>query len=132
MKLRKGQQLKSELFSGRFRCENFVKHLFTYVAGLGSNWCHLQAPHFYFVLVLGSTLNMRDIFYRQVNQKSFSVFLSASRVRHLCFLVDPGSAVALVVDDLTLLEPESDLLLGVLDAVGTVANVAADLWKIPC
>jgi hypothetical protein len=29
--------------------------------------------------------------------------------------------------DLTLLEPESDLLLGVLDAVGAVADVAADI-----
>ena len=33
----------------------------------------------------------------------------------------------LVADDLTLLEPESDFLLGVLDAVGTVADVAADV-----
>lgn len=29
--------------------------------------------------------------------------------------------------DLTLLEPESNLLLGVLDAVGAVADVAADI-----
>jgi hypothetical protein len=29
--------------------------------------------------------------------------------------------------DLTLLEPESDFLLGVLDAVGAVADVAADI-----
>lgn len=29
--------------------------------------------------------------------------------------------------DLTLLEPEGDLLLGVLDAVGTVADVASDV-----
>lgn len=33
----------------------------------------------------------------------------------------------LVADDLTLLEPESDFFLGVLDAVGTVADVAADV-----
>ena len=33
----------------------------------------------------------------------------------------------LVADDLTLLEPESNLLLGVLDAVRTVADVAADV-----
>ena len=33
----------------------------------------------------------------------------------------------LVCLDLTLLEPESDLLLGVLDAVGAVADVAADI-----
>jgi hypothetical protein len=29
--------------------------------------------------------------------------------------------------DLTLLEPESDLLLGVLDAVGAMADIAADI-----
>lgn len=33
----------------------------------------------------------------------------------------------LVADDLTLLEPESNFFLGVLDAVGTVADVAADV-----
>lgn len=48
-------------------------------------------------------------------------------LRNLSLLVDPGSAVALVVNDLTLLEPESNLLLGVLDRVGTVADVSADL-----
>jgi hypothetical protein len=46
---------------------------------------------------------------------------------HLCLLVDPLGAVALVVDDLTLLEPESNLLLGVLDAVGAVADISADV-----
>lgn len=40
-------------------------------------------------------------------------------------LVDPGSGVRLPADDLTLLEPERNLLLGVLDAVGAVADVAA-------
>lgn len=34
---------------------------------------------------------------------------------------------ALPADNLTLLEPKSDLLLGVLDAVGTVADVASDI-----
>jgi hypothetical protein len=33
----------------------------------------------------------------------------------------------LPAEDLTLLEPESNLLLGVLDGVGTVADVAAHL-----
>lgn len=46
---------------------------------------------------------------------------------HLGLLVDPASLGALPVNDLAILEPESDLLLGVLDAVGAVANVAADI-----
>lgn len=43
----------------------------------------------------------------------------------LGLLVDPGSRVRLPADDLALVEPESNLLLGVLDAVGAVADVAA-------
>jgi hypothetical protein len=46
---------------------------------------------------------------------------------YLCLLVDPVGAVALVVDNLALAEPESNLLLGILDAVGTVADVAANI-----
>ena len=41
-------------------------------------------------------------------------------------LVNPGSGVVLVVVELTLAEPESDLAVGRLDGVGTVADVAAD------
>lgn len=48
-------------------------------------------------------------------------------IEHLSLLVDPVELAVLVADDLTLLEPESDFLLGVLDAVGTVADVAADV-----
>ena len=43
------------------------------------------------------------------------------------FLVDPVVLSRLPLEDLTLLEPESDFLLGVLDAVGTVADVASDI-----
>src|ERR1700712_5763397 len=46
---------------------------------------------------------------------------------NLWFLIDPVVLGGLVCLDLTLLEPESDLLLGVLDAVGAVADVAADV-----
>lgn len=46
---------------------------------------------------------------------------------HLRLLVDPGSRVALPGDNLLSLEPQVDLLLGVLDAVGAVADVAADI-----
>ena len=49
------------------------------------------------------------------------------RGRRLSLLVDPVELAVLVADDLTLLEPESNLLLGVLDAVRTVADVAADV-----
>jgi hypothetical protein len=45
----------------------------------------------------------------------------------LWLLVDPLELGVLIVEDLTLLEPESNFLLGVLDAVGAVANVAADV-----
>ena len=46
---------------------------------------------------------------------------------YLALLVDPVLAVARPVDDLAVLEPQLDLLLGVLDAVGAVADVAAHL-----
>jgi hypothetical protein len=41
-------------------------------------------------------------------------------------LVDPVVLSTLPALDLTLLEPESNLLLGILDGVGTVADVASD------
>jgi hypothetical protein len=53
--------------------------------------------------------------------------LELDRYVHLLLLVDPASLGALPADNLTLLEPESDLLLGVLNAVGAVADVAADI-----
>jgi len=43
------------------------------------------------------------------------------------FLVNPVVLGGLPALDLTLLEPESDLLLAVLDAVGAVADVAANV-----
>ena len=46
---------------------------------------------------------------------------------NLCLLVDPVEVVLLPGLDLLRLEPESDLLLGVLDGVGTVADVATDV-----
>lgn len=45
----------------------------------------------------------------------------------LRLLVDPVVLGRLPAEDLTLLEPERNLLLGVLDGVGTVADVAADI-----
>ena len=47
--------------------------------------------------------------------------------RHLSLLVDPVEASLLPALDLLGLEPESNLLLGVLNAVGAVADVAADI-----
>ena len=58
------------------------------------------------------------------------IFLGIARLgpwQHLRLLVDPGGGDALPAEDLLLLEPQGDLLLGVLDAVGTVADVAADV-----
>jgi hypothetical protein len=49
------------------------------------------------------------------------------RVRDLRLLVDPVVLGGLPAVELVLLEPESDLLLGVLDGVGTVADVATDV-----
>jgi hypothetical protein len=47
--------------------------------------------------------------------------------RDLRLLVDPVVLGGLPAVELVLLEPESDLLLGVLDGVGTVADVATDV-----
>ena len=48
---------------------------------------------------------------------------------NLCFLIDPVELGCLVLDDLFFLEPELDFLLGVLDAVRAVADVAANILK---
>lgn len=45
----------------------------------------------------------------------------------LSLLVDPVELGRLPADELLRLEPESNLLLGVLDRVGAVADVAADI-----
>lgn len=45
----------------------------------------------------------------------------------LSLLIDPVKLSSLVADDITLLEPESNLLLGVLDRVRAVADIAADI-----
>lgn len=46
--------------------------------------------------------------------------------------VDPVESHLLPRDDLVLLEPEVNLLLGVLDRVGAVADVATDILDFPC
>lgn len=53
--------------------------------------------------------------------------LLVGRILNLSLLVDPVELGLLVGDELVLVEPEGDLLLGVLDAVGAVADVAADV-----
>ena len=47
-------------------------------------------------------------------------------------LVDPVNRVRSPVQDLVFFEPKRDLLLGVLDRVGSVADVAADLNAEVC
>lgn len=53
--------------------------------------------------------------------------MGSGRARRLSLLVDPVELGRLPLDEVTLAEPESDLLLGVLDGVGAVADVAADV-----
>ena len=48
----------------------------------------------------------------------------------LWLLVDPVKLGRLPADDIALTEPESDLLLGVLNAVGSMADIAADIYRI--
>jgi hypothetical protein len=43
------------------------------------------------------------------------------------FLIDPIVLSRLPLKDFTLLEPESNFFLGILDAVGAVADIAADI-----
>ena len=58
-----------------------------------------------------------------------SVFVMA---RNVCVImghnlfVDPGGGGGLPADELLGLEPKGDLVVGALDGVGTVADVAAD------
>lgn len=49
---------------------------------------------------------------------------------NLCLLVDPVEARLLPGLDLAFLEPEGNFLLGVLDAIATVADVAADVLNV--
>ena len=48
-------------------------------------------------------------------------------VAHLCFLVDPVELSVLVLLDLTFPEPQSNLFLGALDAIGAVTDVSANV-----
>jgi hypothetical protein len=56
-----------------------------------------------------------------------SILYKEVSLGRLSLLVDPVGLGASPVDDLTLLEPEGNFLLGVLYAVGAVAHVAADI-----
>lgn len=53
--------------------------------------------------------------------------MKSSGVTHLWLLVDPVVCGGFPGLDLIWLEPEGNLLLGILDAVGTVADVAANI-----
>ena len=55
------------------------------------------------------------------------IFRSKIEQRNLSLLVDPVELAVLVLLELLRLEPEGNLLLGVLDAVGAVADVAANI-----
>lgn len=49
--------------------------------------------------------------------------------KSLCLLVDPVELSRLPADNLTVLEPEGDLLLGTLNAVGAVADIATNVLR---
>lgn len=55
------------------------------------------------------------------------VYSGGVEKKHLRLLVDPVELGGLVGDDIAILEPEGNLLLGVLDGVRAVADVAADV-----
>lgn len=59
--------------------------------------------------------------------KLYSCFRAFVIKDSLLLLVDPAELGSLVGDGLAVLEPEGNLLLGVLDGVGAVADVAADI-----
>jgi len=46
---------------------------------------------------------------------------------HLCLLVDPVELALLVTENLIVTEPQGNFFLGIFDAVGAVADVAADV-----
>ena len=46
---------------------------------------------------------------------------------YLRLLIDPIELCILVFEDFALFEPEINLFLGIVDAVGTVADIAADV-----
>lgn len=51
-------------------------------------------------------------------------------VVHLWLLVDPFGLALLVRDDIAIFKPQRNLFLGIVDAVGAVADVAADILSI--
>lgn len=86
---------------------------------------HKQWKGFYFSLIT-SILYLRFLGRHDLCGCRDLVSRSLDR-DNLRLLVDPVLLGVLVLDDLTLAEPKGDLLLGVLDAVGAVADVAADV-----
>ena len=64
---------------------------------------------------------------RRSASEFFEEFLERSRKRSSSLLVEPGGGVGGVIAQLLGLEPQGDLVVGRLDGVGAVADVAADL-----
>lgn len=78
-----------------------------------------------FVAIQGLELNTIAILYRQ--QPRAGTFQAQVLWKTSSLLVDPLGLGVLPLEDLGGREPEGNLLLGVLDAVGAVADVAADI-----
>lgn len=64
---------------------------------------------------------------RLTTWSSYHVPSTVHSFNHLCLLVDPVELGRLVAGNLLRLEPQSNLLLSILDAVGAVADVAANI-----
>ena len=63
----------------------------------------------------------------KIHENPVKLFFILLQSQDNLVLIDPLVSSGLVAVDLLRLEPESDLLLGVLDRVGAVADVAADV-----
>lgn len=80
-----------------------------------------------------SQITSQSICHRSIFVLHHGVDLSTSPVvvlygcRYLRFLIDPVKLSILVINNLTLAKPESDLVLGGFDAVRSVADIPTDI-----
>ena len=82
---------------------------------------------YFLVLVRSLDFMPPDILYISTSSWGMQALRRKTGSRNLGLLVDPVELGVLVGLELLGGEPEGNLLLGVLDAVGTVADVAADV-----
>ena len=79
----------------------------------------------------GKSVSMGCYFVLSIMLRKLELYPSSFDTRKLfnplSLLIDPVELGRLVADDIILLEPEADLLLGVLDRVGSMADVSTDI-----